>query len=312
MIDLVLALDFGGTKHAAAVVARGERAWRVRRQVLAPPGADAAWDLQAMRSLAREVLAGQTPVAVGVSFGGPVDFATGIVRLSHHVPGWEDRTLAALLQAEFGARVSVDNDANVAALGELRYGAGQGCRSLLYITVSTGVGGGWILDGRPWRGHENMAGEIGHMQVDPTGPECVCGSRGCVERLAAGPHIAARARALLAARPLAPSALRAVATEALDARAVAEAAEAGDTVAWEALAPSAEALGAGIANAANLVNPERFVLGGGVTKAGPRWWAHLLATARARAMPQVHFDIVQAALGDDAPLWGAVALTELT
>ena len=95
-----------------------------------------------------------------------------------------------MLAAEFAAPVSVDNNANVAALGEHRFGAGKGLDSLLYITASTGVSGGWILNGRPWRGAEGMAGEIGHMVVDPSGPLCLWGKRGCVERLASGPYIA--------------------------------------------------------------------------------------------------------------------------
>src|SRR5512136_1450038 len=152
MTKLLLALDFGGTKHAAAVVAPGERNFQDCRRALSPPGADAGTDLEIMRSLAREVLGGERPLAIGVSFGGPVDATTGTVRLSHHVPGWENTPLRQILEAEFGVPVSVDNDANVAALGEYRFGAGTGCDSFLYITVSTGVGGGWILNGRPWRG----------------------------------------------------------------------------------------------------------------------------------------------------------------
>ncbi len=313
MGELVLALDFGGTKHTVGLTARGERAWRARRQVASPPAAGAGYDLSTVLALARELLAGQRPAAVGVSFGGPVEFATGTVRLSHHVPGWENTPLRRLVEDEFGAPATVDNDANVAALGEHRFGAGQGCDSLLYITVSTGVGGGWILNGRPWRGHESMAGEFGHMQVDPGGPACVCGSHGCVERLAAGPNIALRAREWLTAQPQRGQILRRLLGDDLDqidARAVALAAAQGDELAWQALAVGARALGAGIGSVANLVNPQRFVLGGGVTKSGERWWQAVRAAARETAMPEVHFDVVPAALGDDAPLWGAVALTE--
>ena len=120
-------------------------------------------------------------VAIGVSFGGPVDAARGLVRLSHHVPGWEEIPLAEQLRAEFGAPAAVDNDANVAALGEWRFGAGQGAASLLYVTISTGIGGGWVLGGRIWGGADGMAGEIGHMIVRPGGAACACGRRGCTE-----------------------------------------------------------------------------------------------------------------------------------
>ncbi len=116
------------------------------------------------------------------------------VRLSHHVPGWENIPLGQLLQDEFHAPVHIDNDANAAALGEYRYGAGQGFVNLFYITISTGVGGGWILNGQIWRGADSMAGEIGHTIVDPQGPKCLCGKRGCVERLASGRYMAQDAR----------------------------------------------------------------------------------------------------------------------
>ena len=264
-----------------------------------------------MRALARDVLGGERPSAIGVSFGGPVDATTGTVRLSYHVPGWEDVPLRQVLEAEFDAPTSVDNDANVAALGEHRFGAGRGTDSLLYITVSTGVGGGWILHGQLWRGAGGMAGEIGHTVVDPDGPVCVCGKRGCVERLASGPYIAQRAREWLEASPGRGHVLRVLAAndlEAITAQLVSRAAAQGDELAWEALEVAAWALGVGIGNAANLVNPQRFVLGGGVTKAGERFWEVIRRVAREAALPQLQFDVVPAALGDDAPLWGAIAL----
>ncbi|MCA9973534.1 MAG: ROK family protein, partial [Anaerolineales bacterium] len=143
----ILALDFGGTKLSAALLAAAQLdaaapAWEGLRRVPSPPGADRARDLATMIGLGQALLAGRRAAAVGVSFGGPVDFERGVVRLSHHVPGWEETPLQALLAAEFGAPVRVDNDANVAALGEWRFGAGRGVADLLYVTVSTGVGGG--------------------------------------------------------------------------------------------------------------------------------------------------------------------------
>lgn len=310
---LLLALDYGGTKHTVAVVAPGERRWRAHRRAFSPPGADARYDIETVHALARELLGEAQPAAVGVSFGGPVDAIAGIVRLSHHVPGWENIPLRDMLEAEFGAPASVDNDANVAALGEHRFGAGQGHDSLLYITVSTGVGGGWILDGQIWHGTEGMAGEIGHTMVDPDGPVCPCGKRGCVERLASGPFIAQRAREWLETQPDRGQVLRALTGKDLaliTAQLVSQAAAQGDTLAWQALEVAAWALGVSIGNAANLINPQRFVLGGGVTKAGNRFWEAIRRFARETAMPEVHFDVVPAALGDDAPLWGAVGLAE--
>jgi glucokinase len=370
MNDLILALDFGGTKLSAALFGqetsdkereedltqrredrkeeknaswRSLRPWRPLREVLpiyslfdlrrvfTPSDADAEHELAAMLAIAHELLAGRAPAAVGVSFGGPVDYKAGLVRLSHHVRGWENTPLREALEREFGAPAAVDNDANVAALGEHRFGAGRGVEDLMYITVSTGVGGGWILGGRPWRGHGGMAGEIGHTVVDPAGPLCLCGKRGCVERLASGPYMAADFMArggkeeqgsrgageqgredhgrqttdhgLSAFRD--PSS---VVRRPLTGQDVAEAAAAGDLVAMEILLRGAWALGVGIGNAANLINPQRFILGGGVTKAGEAWWAEVRAAAHATALPEVRFDVVPAELGDDAPLWGALAL----
>jgi glucokinase len=318
---LLLALDFGGTKLTAGLAATtnltksGERRWRAYRQVLSPPGSNVESDLEIMMGLAQDLLATvEAPLsAVGVSFGGPVNAEQGLVLLSHHVPGWEKVPLREWLEERLGVPAAVDNDANVAALGEHRFGSGQGCNSLMYITVSTGVGGGWILNGRPWRGAEGMAGEIGHTVVDPNGPLCLCGKRGCVERLASGPYIAQRAREWLQTQPDRGQILRALAKgdwEVITARLVAQAAAQGDDLAWEALEVAAWGLGVGIGNAANLMNPERFLLGGGVTKAGERWWETVRRVARETASPEVHFDVVPAALGDDAPLWGAVALAE--
>ena len=323
---LLLALDFGGTKLTAGLATSGQARWLAHRRVPSPLGSNAQSDLEIMMGLARDLLASPPSVppnsggearaplaAVGVSFGGPVDAARGLVLLSHHVPGWEKMPLQQWLEERLGVPAAVDNDANVAALGEHRFGAGQGCDSLMYITVSTGVGGGWVLNGQLWRGAEGMAGEIGHMVVDPDGPLCVCGKRGCVERLASGPYIAQRAREWLQAQPERGQILRALVgddLEAITAQLVAQAAAQGDELAWEALEVAAWGLGVGIGNSANLVNPERFVLGGGVTKSGERWWETVRGVARTTALPQVHFDLVPAALGDDAPLWGAIALAE--
>ncbi len=303
-MGLILALDFGGTKLTAgvadtAVYHTHDLIWQAHKRVFSPADGNAQVDLATMAALGRELLAGERATAVGVSFGGPADYHTGVVRLSHHVAGWEETPLQQQLEGLFAAPVGIDNDANIAALGEWRFGAGQGLADLLYITVSTGVGGGWILGGRPYRGHNSMAGEIGHTAVDPDGPVCLCGKRGCVERLASGPYMAADLA----------DALKLPENE-IAGQDVAEMAAWGDEAAMLILQRGAWALGVGIGNAANLMNPERVILGGGVTKAGAAWWEKVRQTAHQTALPQVQFDIVPAALGDDAPLWGAVALVE--
>ncbi|WP_375514095.1 ROK family protein [uncultured Nostoc sp.] len=319
-MTLILALDFGGTKLAAATVNVGSRKWLRYERRLSPANANASTDLEIMRSLIYSLLEDAKPTAIGVSFGGPVDASTGMVRLSHHVAGWENIPLKGLLEEEFGVPVGVDNDANVAALGEHRFGAGQGYDSLFYITVSTGVGGGWILNGQPWRGAGGMAGEIGHMVVDPAGPVCLCGKRGCVERLASGPYMVQNVREILENKP--PSrqvrqggeVLRGLVGDnltLLTGQLISEAAAAGDDLAKEVLHKAAWALGVGIGNVANLMNPQRFVLGGGVMKAGENFWQVVRQVARETALPEVDFEIVSATLGDDAPLWGAVRLAEI-
>jgi glucokinase len=348
MDDVYLALDFGGTKLSAALfkivnLTPGRQDARAQeednlassrpgvlalssfRRVFTPDDADAAYELAAMLATARELLDGRTPAAVGVSFGGPVDFASGVVRLSHHVHGWEGLPLRDVLEREFGAPTAVDNDANVAALGEHRYGAGRDVDDLMYITISTGVGGGWVLGGRPWRGHEGLAGEIGHTVVDPAGPPCLCGKRGCVERLASGPYMAsdyaARVGDAQGSRGAGEQGEEDDGRQTIDhgstairrpltGRVVADRAAAGDGIAREILLRGAWALGVGIGNAANLINPQRFILGGGVTKAGAAWWAEVRQSAAATALPEVRCDIVPAELGDDAPLWGGFVLAE--
>jgi glucokinase len=324
--DLLLALDYGGTKHMAALLRAGEQTWAAHTRVQSPSGPDAAYDQATVRRMALGLLT-QVPgrlAAIGVSFGGPVDATRGLVRLSHHVPGWEEVPLRDQLQAEFGVPAAVDNDANVAALGEWRFGAGQGAESLLYVTISTGIGGGWVLGGCIWGGADGMAGEIGHMVVQPGGALCDCGRRGCLEAEACGRAIAAKARARLlderrtSAQPprginnesanlLAAAGGR---VEAITAQIVAQAAEAGDTLAQAILDDAAQKLGLGLSAAISLLNPERVVLGGGVTKSGKRWWQIVRATTRDHVLPQARVDIMPAALGDDAPLWGAAALAE--
>lgn len=323
---VLLALDFGGTKLAAGLASASEarpgggvsdaraEGWLARAMVPSPPGGTAQSDMRIMMELLGGLLAAtQRPLAaVGVSFGGPVAAGRRVVLLSHHVPGWERVPLCDRLEAELGVPVYMDNDGNTAALGEYSYGAGREHDSLLYITVSTGVGGGWILNGQIWGGADGLAGEIGHMVIDPQGPACSCGKRGCVEVMAAGPGIARQAGEWLAARPGDGLVLRRLAAGSLspDAELVARAAALGDELAWEVLEVSARALGRGIGAAASLMNPELFLLGGGVTKAGDRWWQAVRQAARDAAMPEIRIEIEPAALGDDAPLWGAIALAQ--
>ncbi len=313
MEKMILALDFGGTKHTVGSLVEGSTRWRSVKTAPSGENPNADRDIEIMLGLARSALEGAQPSAVGVSFGGPVDFGSGTVRLSHHVEGWEGYPLRSLLSREFNAGVIIDNDANAAALGEWRFGAGRGSESLFYVTVSTGVGGGWIIDGKPWRGRDSMAGEIGHTVVDPRGPECLCGKRGCVERLASGPYMAADARKMLEHHPAQGKILRRLARQGsgiIDGKTLAEAANLGDDIAVQILARGSRSLGMELGNVANLMNPERIILGGGITKSGPPFWEPLLQAVEQTRLNEVAVQILPAATGDEAPLWGAVALAE--
>ncbi len=293
---MILAFDFGGTKLTAGCLRNGETEWHDLKRVFSPDGADAQYEIETMIALGKALIDGQEIERIGISFGGPVDYESGIVRLSHHVTGWENIPLQQMFESEFGVPVRVDNDANVAALGEYQFGAGQGVADMMYLTVSTGVGGGWVLNGRSWRGHEGMAGEIGHMTVDPNGPLCLCGKRGCVERYASGPYMAAD--------------MEPEDGVTWTGKVVSEMAAQGHDGAMRRLMLGAWGWGRGVGSAANLIFPKGFVLGGGVTKSGEAWWTAVRKTAHQTAIPEVDFDIVPAQLGDDAPLWGAIALGE--
>lgn len=313
---MILAFDFGGTKNTCAAFTRNDAgAYQLvaLERRASPPHADGAYDYAVMRDLARGLLQGKTPSAIGVSFGGLVRASQGLVVLSHHVAGWENIFLRDRLAAEFQTRVELDNDANVAALGEARFGAGRDCANLLYITVSTGVGGGWILDGKPYRGANELAGEIGHTVIDPHGPPCMCGRRGCVEQMASGRAIARMARQALERDPRRGEILRARIDNdltRLTGLVVHQADLAGDALARELMTHAARSLGFAIGNMLCLMNPARVILGGGVTHAGEHYFENVRAAARANVIPELRdaVDVQPAQLGDDAPLWGACAL----
>ena len=305
----LLGLDFGGTKLAAGLWRVGDPALTRSAHCPTDGEAGAAGAVSAMSAMARRLLTdvGVEPGqlgGVGVSFGGHVDAEAGVVLRSVHVPGWESRPLGTEVAAEFGVPAVVENDANAAALAEWRFGAGQGQSSLLYLTVSTGIGGGIVLDGQVYRGRHGMAGEIGHTVVAPNGPLCPCGRRGCLEAIAAGPGIARAARERLAADPTRPSLLR----ERPDVQAqdVAAAAAAGDPLARETLDEALGYLGLGVANAVNLLDPGCVVLGGGVTRMGSPLFSRVRQLVAEHAL--VPCDVRAAELGADVGVWGGLAI----
>jgi glucokinase len=310
MAGLILGLDFGGTKLAAATYITHEDQLEAREIIASSEMKSAEVDRGLMLELARSVLGGRRPTRIGVSFGGPIDLEKGAVRLSHHVSGWEGFPLRAWLEKEFGAQVVVDNDANCAGLAEQRRGAGRDCHSLLYVTVSTGVGAAWILDGEIYRGAAGLAGELGHIRIVENGRLCTCGACGCVEAHASGLAIAQAALERLKRKPQIQTELRKRlgAGKSLTAMSVAEAAQHKDPFAVQILHEAASVLGRGIGAAIMLMNPERVVLGGGVSKAGRNYIEAVTQAALEVVLPEHDVNIMSTALGDDGPLWGAILM----
>lgn len=311
----IIAVDLGGTQIRAARYApdRSMEA-RVALPTEAAEGKESVISriITAIRQVwpseARcEVLA----VALGVP--GPVNFEQGIVRFAPNLPGWDNVPLRAMLHDVLGVRVFVANDADVAALGELRFGAGRGVRHMVYMTISTGVGGGIILDGHLFTGGHGLGGEIGHMTIEPFGLRCSCGNVGCLETLASGTAIGRRARERVAAGE--PSALLDMVggdVARITARDVSAAAQAGDALAIDVFREAGTYVGVAIVDLMFLLNPSLFVLGGSVTLAGDLLFDPIQAAVDARA-PQPYREtarIVRAELGDDVGLWGALALAE--
>ena len=194
----VVGIDIGGTKLATVVAdTTGHILNKVRKPTLAERGPEYA--LQLLFDMVRETIesAGleRTAIsAIGVSCGGPLDTKTGIVYSPPNLPGWDALPLKAKLESEFQIPVTLENDANASALAEYRFGGGRGYNAVLYMTMSTGIGGGIVLDGQIYHGTNDSAGEVGHQILLPDGPPCGCGKRGCLEALCSGPAIARRAQ----------------------------------------------------------------------------------------------------------------------
>jgi glucokinase len=245
-----------------------------------------------------------------VASPGPLDTSTGIVHGAPNMPGWEGEVpLRKIVEETLGLPVQPVNDANVAAVGEFRRGAGRGSRTMVYLTVSTGIGGGVIVEGRLLEGVRGMAGEIGHITIDMHGPVCNCGNIGCLERLASGTNIARRFREALAAGETS------AVTSWLEGRSptaedVSRGAREGDPLASRVWDDCMRALGFGVVSVIHLFNPDIVVLGGGVTNAGEQVFDPVRAVVRAHTMPLPRrgVDIVRAQLRDNAGLYGAASL----
>jgi glucokinase len=247
-------------------------------------------------------------LAVGIGAPGPSNPNTGVLFTSPNLPGWKDVHITDILHDMFHKQAFLVNDANAAALAEHRLGAGRGARNLIYITVSTGIGGGVIIDNRLYTGAIGTAGEPGHMTINDKGPPCNCGNQGCWETLASGTALARQARKQIEEGRKSLILEKASGNlEKISAEAVQKAAEDGDELAKELIAEIGYYLGVGFANLINLFNPECIVIGGGVSKIGDRLLEPAFETARKRAYT-VAFDAVRfvaAELGGNSGVLGA-------
>jgi glucokinase len=293
ILSPVLGLDIGGTKLAAGVV---DEDGGVHGFVTAATDPDGRAGVERLLELGREAIreAGVEVDGVGIGCGGPLDGVNGVLLAPFHLPGWHGIPVAELAAEAFGRPAVLDNDAVAGAAGEHRYGAGRGTRDMVYLTISTGVGGGVVIDGKLHRGRSGNGGELGHVTVDWRGRRCRgCGRRGCLEAYCSGTSIAERA----------------VEVGMHDATAadVAQAARAGNSVAGALWDETCEALACGIVSIANLFEPEVVVLGGGVVRTGEQLLGPVRELVRAQAIgPSV--EIVQAALGDAVGVVGAAAV----
>ncbi len=313
MADYFLTADLGGTQIRAALCdATGRIHRRAQDLTRAAEGQEAV--IARIKATLTEAL-GDTPLdqvrGIGIAAPGPLDPKAGVIVFAPNLIGWHNVPLRQIIQDHFGIPTFLGNDANLAALGEYRFGAGRGVQHLIYITVSTGIGGGIIEDGKLLLGARGFAAEVGHQTIQADGPRCNCGNIGCLEVLAAGPAIARMAREAITNGE--QSVLQEMVQGDLDqisARLVYEAARQDDAVAIRALHQAGHYLGVGIINLLYLFNPEVIIIGGSVAKAGDFLFAPMWETIRARLHP-LYWEtlrIVPPELGDDVGLLGALAL----
>lgn len=275
-----LAIDIGGTKFAMAIF-NGDR--MLRREVRSTDrqgGKD--WMLEQILRIAKGWQKEMPLDRCGIGFGGPVDFQRQVIQLSTHVAGWSNFPLSKFVQDELGIPAIADNDGFVGALAEHVYGANRGVDPSFYMTISTGIGGGFVCGGRVLRGADCYANQIGHTPIRPDGEVCLCGATGCLERYCGGMWLE---------KQYGKTARELLADDAFLARYVQDLAQ-------------------GIKILIFLLNPARIAIGGGISKAGDRLFVPLRKRVREiiTDWSKARIDIVPTQLGDDGILWGANAL----
>jgi len=316
-MSTILAIDIGGTKIAVGVTTREElardaRFTTLRKEPVPAPG-DPPTVIARVLEIAREIAPASGYDEIGIAIGGPLDHERGTVVNFPHLPGWKNVMLCDEIARALGAPARLDNDANLGALAEHWLGAGRRVRTMLYMTISTGIGGGLIIDDRLVHGVASAAAEVGHITVQTDGPLCDCGNAGCLERMASGTNIAREARELIAADPARGARLlelcggdRAELTSEHIVAAVTD----GDPLAMEIWERAIRYLAIGIGSILHVVAPPLVVLGGGVSQAGELLLAPLRRELARHVfyVPLDQISIVTAELGHDSALLGAAEL----
>ncbi|MCE7927856.1 MAG: ROK family protein [Chloroflexi bacterium CFX7] len=309
MTRTVLAADFGGTHLRAAMVDESGRVL-AREERPTPAEATAAIVTDGIISLLRSVgpVEGAGPEAVCIATAGLVDADAGRVILAPNIPGFRNLPLTGPVAEALGMPAFIENDASAAALGEFRFGAGRGMRHLLHATLGTGIGGGLVIDRRLYRGAKGLAGEIGHIVVDPSGPRCNCGSRGCLEAVVSGVAFAHRARRLIA-KGRAPLLATIAAGREPAGHDLLAAAQQGETAAEAEIRNGGHMLGLGLGSLVNVLNPDAVTLSGGLLGMGEMLLGPMREAISSLAYgPASGTRVLLSELGDDAGLLGAAAV----
>jgi len=309
MARIVIAGDFGGTNLRAALVTEtGEIL--VRHEVSTTPDASPDGALEGIGDLLMKVrdYGSELPVAASLAVAGLIDGENGRVLASPNIPAFRNLGLTLPLSERLGIPVLIANDASAAALGEFRFGAGQGTRHLLHATLGTGIGGGIVIDGRLYKGTQGLAGELGHIVLDTDGPPCGCGSRGCLEAMAGGIALGRRAQRLVESGG-APILAEIASGRSATAGDLAEAARRGEVAAIAEIREGGHIIGIGLGSIINVLNPDVVTLSGGLLGMGDFLLDPLRAGLASLAFgPAANTPVRISTLGADAGLLGAAAV----
>ncbi len=304
----VIAVDMGGTNiRAACVDEHGEILSRHTLPTPATAPVAVGFDALVRAIEAARTEAGSEIGAICVACPGPLNTARGTIEHPPQLPYWRGTPLEAMLTAHFRLPATIINDASAAALGEWSFGEGRGTQHMIYIIAGTGIGGGAVAHGRLIEGRSGMGLEFGHTCIMPDGPLCGCGLYGCIEAYSAGAGMTRRAYDAIA-RGDGAAILAAAGDNEITGAIVAHTADAGDPAAQQIIVTGGTILGIGVANLIHLFDPERVVIGGGLTNMSDRYWSPFRAAVAAHTLPPfAGVGIVFSGLGDNAGLLGAAS-----